>query len=189
MDVVQPENSSNTCWEGGEIRILSGFHFTRGVFGFDWLRHAGAQPELPALPDPQTSQKIEIETRDHSENASECPLDPDFHPVVVKITKNDFLGDFRAKKVPKWALRAAGWDPQSPSKIDWVKYFLVQLSISSKKPLTPGWLRVPKMYLTRKFIIGKAFYPAPVRAAGGVAYGPYISHMQILGTFCVLPQS
>ena len=56
MDVVHPENSSNTCWEGGEIRILSGIHFTSGVFGFDWLGHTGAQPELPALPDPQTSQ-------------------------------------------------------------------------------------------------------------------------------------
>ena len=116
---------------------------------------------------PKPAKKIEIETRDHSENASECPLDPDFHPVVVKITKNDFLGDFGPKKVPKWALRAAGWDPQSPSKIDWVKYFLIQLSISSKKPPTPGWLGVPKMYLTQKFLISKAFYPAAVRAARG----------------------
>ena len=68
MDVVR---HTNTCWEGGEIRILSGFHFTRGVFGFDWLRHAGAQPELLALSDPH-SQKIEIGTREHSENAPEC---------------------------------------------------------------------------------------------------------------------
>ena len=84
----------------------------------------------------------------------------------MKITKNDVLGVVWPKKVPKWALRAAGWDPQSPSKIDWVKYFLIQLSISSKKPPTPGWLGVPKMYLNRKFLIGKAFYPTHVIEVG-----------------------
>ena len=76
-------------------------HFTRGVFGVYRLRHAGAQPQLSALPDPQPTQKIEIKTRDHSENPPESPLDPDVHPVVVKIAKINILGRFGSKNGPR----------------------------------------------------------------------------------------
>ena len=50
---------------------------------------------------PQPPEKIESGTRDHSENAPEYPLDPVFHPVVMKITKNHFWWDFGPKKVQK----------------------------------------------------------------------------------------
>ena len=106
-------------------------HFRVGLASSRWSPViAPGAPGSPSHP-----KKIGSGARDHSGNALECSLDPSFHPVIVKITKNYFWGDFGPKKVPKWALRAAGWDPQSPSKIDWVKY---QLSISSKNPPTLG---------------------------------------------------
>ena len=98
MDVDHPENSSDTCWEGSGIRISSKINFTVGVLELYWRRHVGAQSQLSALTDPQLIRKIEIGTRDHSENRPESPLDPDFHPVVVKIAKNRFLGSIWGQK-------------------------------------------------------------------------------------------
>ena len=101
MDVVHPENSSNTCWEGGEIRILSGFHFTRGIFGFDWLRHAGAQPELPALPDPQTSRKNRNRDSGPLRKRSRMPPGPRLSPRGRENHQKRFFGGFWAEKGPK----------------------------------------------------------------------------------------
>ena len=143
MDVVHPENSSNTCWEGGEIRILSGIHFTRGVFGSDWLRHAGAQPELPALPDPQNQPKKSKSGLGTTQKTLLNAPGPRLSPRGRENNQKPFFGGFGPKKVPKWALilRAAGWDPQSPSKIDWVKYFL---------PINPvTWIMQPCKYANR----------------------------------------
>ena len=131
--------------------------------------HSSQRSRIPSRP-----EKIEIGTRDHSENRPKSPLDPDFHPVVVKIAKNDFLGRFGTKNGPRMVSESVRLGSPSPPKIDLVKNFPIQISISSKKPPTPGWLGVPKMHLTRKKIFSKAFYQAAVRAAGGgVAYGPY----------------
>ena len=47
--------------------------------------------------------------------------------------------------------------PSTP-EIDLVQIFTIKISISSKKPPTPGWLGVPKMHLTRIFLLDKAFY-------------------------------
>ena len=58
----------------------------------------------------------------------------------------------------------------SPSKNVLVKIFSIEIAISSKNSPTPEWLMVPKMSLTRRLLIDKAFYQAAVRAAGGVAY-------------------
>ena len=132
---------------------------------------------LDAPGSPADPKKIEIGTRDHSENRPKSPLDPDFHPVVVKIAKNDFLGRFGTKNGPRMVSESVRLGSPSPPKIDLVKNFPIQISISSKKPPTPGWLGVPKMHLTRKKIFSKAFYQAAVRAAGGVAYGPYFSSL------------
>ena len=60
----------------------------------------------------------------------------------------------------------------SAPKIALVKILMIEIAISSKNPPTSKWSVVPKMYLTRRFLIDKAFYQAAVRAAGGVAYGP-----------------
>ena len=119
MDVVYPENSSDTYWEGSGIRILSRIHITMGVLELYRRQHVGAQQQLPALPDPQPTQKIKIGTRDQLENRPESPPNPVFNPVVAKIAKIDFGGDLRPKTVPEWSLRASGWNPRVPQKSTW----------------------------------------------------------------------
>merc|ERR1712055_1251839 len=101
--------------------------------------------------------------------------DPDFHPVVVKIAKNDFLGRFGTKNGPRMVSECVRLGSPSPPKIDLVKNFPIQISISSKKPPTPGWLGVPKMHLTRKKISAKHFTRRPYEQRGGGciwAFGP-----------------
>ena len=65
----------------------------------------------------------------------------------------------------------------SAPKIVLVKIFSIEIAISSKKPPTSKWLVVPKMHLTRRLLIDKVFYQAAVRAAGGVAYGPFVNEL------------
>ena len=167
MDVVRSDNGSDTGWERSGTRIAPRIHFIPGTFGFYRLRHAGAQPQLEALPDPPPTRKNQNRDSRPLRKHSQITPGPRLSPLVVKMTKRHFLWDLGPKMVPKWALEAAGWDPQRPSKIGRVKIFSIQVSISSKKPPTPGGLGVPKMYLTRKFLIGKAFCPTHVIGVGG----------------------
>ena len=64
---------------------------------------------------PHHPKKIKIGTRDQSENSPECTLHPDFHPLVVKITKSHFGGIWgRARSQNRLWKRPAGipGDPQ-----------------------------------------------------------------------------
>ena len=101
MLVVHPRNSSDTGCEVSGIRILSRIHFISGIPGaFLWLigfPTLGSQKQLSALPDLQPTRKTRNRDSGSHKKHSRIPLHPDFHPLVVKIVKNDFLGDFGPK--------------------------------------------------------------------------------------------
>ena len=86
--------------------------FTRGVLVYISVSTLEPSHISRRSRSPDLSQTIGVCTRGHSEDPPERHLDPDYHPVDVKMAKIDFWGRFGAKMVPKWALRAAGWDPQ-----------------------------------------------------------------------------
>ena len=157
MDVVRSDNSSDTCWERSATRISPRIHFSTGTFGFYRLRHAGAQPQLEALPDPPPTRKNQNRDSRPLRKHSQITPGPRLSPLVVKMTKRHFLWDLGPKMVPKWALEAAGWDPRRPSKIGRVKIFSIQVSISSKKPPTPGGWGSQKCTKLESFSSAKLF--------------------------------
>ena len=67
------------------------------------LHNAGSPAVVPgALGFPTHTKQIKIETHGHSGNTPEYPLQPDCHPLVVKIAKKDGEGGgVGAKKVQK----------------------------------------------------------------------------------------
>ena len=101
MPVVHPRNSSDTGCEVSGIRILSRIHFISGIPGaFLWfiaLSTLGPQKQLSALPDLQPTRKTRTRGSGSLKKHSRIPLHPDFHPLVVKIVKNRFLGDLGPK--------------------------------------------------------------------------------------------
>ena len=132
-------------------------------FIWDVLVHIGVSalrpsdsPRRSRIPPPP--QKIESGTRDHSENAPECTLDPGLHPVVVKIGKKRFLGGFWDEKGPKSALTAASLTKifffKSPKKNFQKNIFLffIFLSDASRKIGLGGLWTKSKIYLFCHFL-------------------------------------
>ena len=64
-------------------------------------QHAGAQPQLLALPGPEQTRKNRKRDSEPVRNRPESLLDPDLHPMVVKTAKINCLGRFGAKTGPR----------------------------------------------------------------------------------------
>ena len=62
---------------------------------------------------PNSSEKIEIASRAHSETNSEHPWGPNCHPLVVKMAKIDFLSNILTTENPIFS--ASGWVNQQKS--------------------------------------------------------------------------
>ena len=138
-----------------------------GVLELYWRQHVGAQQQLPALPDPQPTQKNQNRDSGPVRKLSQKPPEPSLQPRGRENRQNRFLAAIWGQNSPRMLSESVRLRSPSTPEIDLVKICAIKITISSKKPPTPGWLGVPKMYLTRKFLLGKAFYTAAVRAAGG----------------------
>ena len=101
MDVVRSYNGSDSGWERSGTRISPRIHFIPGTFGFYRLRHAGAQPQFEALPDPPPTRKNQ--NRDSRQLKKQSRMHPGsrLSPPGRENHQKPFWGDLGPRTVPK----------------------------------------------------------------------------------------